>query len=326
MGRVAESEASPSLALLKYWGKRSVSRNTPATPSLAVALGGLTTRTRVTLRDVGGNGQPADRVTLDGHEQPAERFAPFFDAVRRAVRRELYFAAESTNTFPTASGLASSSSGFAALAFACSAAAERTLSRATLSEIARVGSASAARAVYGGFTLLPAGGRRARALYDESHWPQLRILVTVVRAAAKETGSRDAMELTRRTSPYYRSWVRAAGRALPDGLRALARRDIEELGSAVRSSYLRMFATMFASQPPVFYWLPESVAVIRECEEMRKEGIGVWETMDAGPQVKLICLADAAGAVRSRLKALLPSCDIIECAAGAAPTCRVVEE
>ncbi len=322
MSRVFVCEASPSLALLKYWGKLDPHKNTPATPSLGVSLGALTTRTAVSASEK----ESRDRVLLAGREQPLDRYLPFLEALREKLRTRMHFLAESKNNFPTSAGLASSSSAFAALAYACTAAVGATLERAELSALARVGSASAARAVFGGFTLLPAGESSARQLFDEHYWPELRILVSLVTRESKDTSSRDAMEASRRTSPFYPAWVKDAASLLPDALDALEKRDIERLGEAARRSYLRMFATMLSADPPILYWLPESLSIIHECERMRKAGIGVWETMDAGPQVKLICLAGEVADVRKGLLQALPGLAIIESWAGPAPVCAEAEE
>jgi diphosphomevalonate decarboxylase len=189
--------ASPSLALIKYWGKKESPSNLPATPSLAVTLGGLETETRV---DLG----PKDSVLLDGRVQDLERFQPFFNNLRRSLKTDQHFQVWSRNNFPSSAGLASSSSGFAALTCAAVRATGRTLSPEALSELARFGSASASRAVFGGFVLLPAGARRARALLPAEHWPELRILVAVVSENAKPVSSRTAMALSRENSPYFR--------------------------------------------------------------------------------------------------------------------------
>ena len=347
-GRAAfECAASPSLALLKYWGKFDSRRNLPATPSLAVSLGALRTTTRVEAA-FSAPGTGADEVTVGGARQPPSRYASFFDAARRAlrpdagrIRAKLRFKARSDNDFPTSSGLASSSSGFAALALACIRAGEalldssglpRTrrgaadgLTTAEISAIARVGSASAARAVFGGFSLLPARGRAARPLFGADHWPELRILVALVSLGEKPVSTREAMERSRATSPYYGSWVRASETELAGAIEALERRDLERLGEAARRSYLRMFGAMLACDPPLIYWLPNSLALIGECEAMRRQGIGVWETMDAGPQVKMLCLATDAPRVAARIRASGAASQIIESRVGGVPELTEVD-
>ncbi len=287
--------AHPSLALIKYWGKSDSRGNLPATPSLAVTLAGVNTETRV---------QPAevDCVVLDGVEQPLERYAPFFEAVRRRLRTPLRFHAESTNSFPTAAGLASSSSGFAALAAACVLAAGSELSAGELSALARVGSASAARSLFGGFTLLPARARAARQLFAERHWPELRVLVAVASGQAKPFSSRQAMEATRLGSAFYRAWLASCGSLLDEAIEALRRRDLQRLGEAARLSYSRMHAALLACNPPLLYWLPRTVALVRGCAELRRRGLGAWETIDAGPQVKVLCLEAEAAQIASGLR------------------------
>ena len=319
MSRAVMVQASPSLALVKYWGKRGERRNLPATPSLAVTLGGVHTRTRITLSE-------ADRVFVGGQEQDRTRFAPFFEALRRRLRTAARFRAESLNSFPTAAGLASSSSGFAALAVGCTRAVGAELSGRELSALARIGSASAARAVFGGFTLLPAGARYARPLFPEQYWPELRIVVAVVSLQAKALASREAMRATRSSSPYYRAWLSSSAELLPRALEALERHEIELLGLCARLSYSRMHAALLAAEPPELYWLPATVALIRECAALRARGIGAWETIDAGPQVKILCLESDAPAVVERLRALEPGLRTILCRPGPAPVVEEEEE
>jgi diphosphomevalonate decarboxylase len=308
---------SPSLALVKYWGKKNTRQNLPATPSLAVTLGGVHTETRVKIA-----GQ--DSIRLGGEAVALDRFAPLFDALRRAAGREIYFKVETSNNFPSSAGLASSSSGFAALTIACARILELELTPAQLSSFARSGSASAARSLFGGFTLLPAGGFAAQQLYGPDHWPQLRIVIALVSRKAKPISSRDAMEATRRSSPYYRAWLRNAGQLIDPALRALEARDIEALGPIVRLSYSRMHAALLAASPPLLYWLPTTVAVIRECQSLRDEGVGAWETLDAGPQVKVLCLDSQVGTISERLQVLDPGLKLIVASVGEGPVCEVV--
>jgi diphosphomevalonate decarboxylase len=302
--------ASPSLALIKYWGKRDARNNTPATPSVAVTLGGLTTQTHVTLAE-------QDRVTVGDDPQPSARYEAFFRGVRAFLGCRHGFQAVSRNDFPTSAGLASSSSGFAALACACVWASDVEPPMSRLSELARLGSASAARAVWGGFVLLPRGARAAVQLWPPEHWPELRILAVITREGAKGTPTRDAMASTRAHSPYYRAWVRSSRRILPEALRAVADRDLERLGEVARTSSNRMHAVMLASRPPLRYWTPESVAVMDVCAELRGRGVGAWETLDAGPQVKVLCLETDRGAIETALGERLPALRVLRAWPGA---------
>jgi diphosphomevalonate decarboxylase len=276
----------------------------------------VNTETRVSLAK-------EDSVRLNGEAQQIDRFEPLFSALRRAAGREEYFRVDTVNDFPSSAGLASSSSGFAALAVACARVLELDLRPEQLSSFARMGSASAARSLFGGFTLLPAGGYAARQLYGPEHWPEFRIVIALVSREAKPVSSREAMEATRRSSPYYRAWLRNAADLLPPALRALEKRDIESLGAVARLSYSRMHAALLASSPPVLYWLPTTVAVIRECAALREQGVGAWETLDAGPQVKVLCLDSEVESIRERLSRLDPELRIIVASVGRGPVCEL---
>ncbi len=289
--------AGPSLALIKYWGKSLKGDNLPATPSLAVTLGGVHTETRVVQAE-------HDSMSVNGARQDPARYGSFFDTLRRTLGVTAHFEAHSTNTFPTSAGLASSSSGFAALAGACARAAGCDASLSDLSSIARAGSASASRAVFGGFSLLPAGGRRARQVFGPEHWPDLRIVVALAARGPKPVSSRRAMEETRAGSPYYFSWVKESTALLPDAMRAVENRDLELLGVTARRSYSLMHGAILGADPPLLYWLPATVAAIHACAALRAEGIAAWETIDAGPQVKILCLEKDHEAVAARMTSL----------------------
>lgn len=307
----ATCRASPSLALVKYWGKLDRGRNTPATPSLAVTLGGLETITEVeTATDT-------DTVTVGDAPQPAERYAAFFDGIRRALRVTTRFHAVSRNDFPTSAGLASSSSGFAALACASVWAAGGVLPERRLSELARFGSASASRAIYGGFVLLDRGATAARPVLPAEHWPELRILAVVAAEGPKTISSRVAMESSRTRSPYYPAWVRSSRALLPEALTALRTRDLERLGGIARLSAYRMHAVMLATREPVRYWTAQTLAVLEVCAELRAAGVGAWETLDAGPQVKVLCLEADSGRVEREITARLPALRVLKAWPGA---------
>jgi diphosphomevalonate decarboxylase len=262
---------------------------------------------------------------VDGVLQDAKRSAPFFREFRRIITEKypnpepFSIRAESFSDFPSSAGLASSSSGFAALAVACSRAAGLELSPEELSSLARIGSASAARSLFGGFTRLDARASFARQVFDENWWPEFRIIVIEVEKGPKAISSRQAMESTRISSPYYSSWVKDSGILMEKAVRALENKDLKTLGPLIRMSYLRMFGSMLAADPPVVYWKPESLSLIRMCEESRAGGIPVWETMDAGPQVKLFCTENETRSICSRLDKEFPALSYRICSPGKAP-------
>ena len=190
-----------------------------------------------------------------------------------------------------------------------------------ISALARIGSASAARAVWGGFSALEAGAEAAYCAFPADHWPELRLLVAITSRRRKPQPSRDAMLHVAATSPYYEAWVAAAEATFQAAVEAVRARDLERLGPPMRASYLRMFGTMFAADPPINYLRPQSLQVLEVLEELRTAGVGAWETMDAGPQVKIACLAADVERIRAALVAgtdLTPT-DLIETAPGPGP-------
>lgn len=290
--RSARGEASPSLALIKYWGKQPGSVNVPATTSLAIGLEAL--RTRTSVRAERESGSRDFTVSIDGVRQESTPFSTTIGHIRDIAGEASHpwtdadLLIESHNNFPTAAGIASSSSGFAALVEALCAFFAVNLSAVKRSSIAREGSGSAARSCFGGFTRFDAGAYAARKIYRADHWSELRLLVAVTDAGAKKVSSRRGMESTRHTSPYYTSWVENSFVLAERAAQCIAERDLEGLGVLMRESYLRMTGSMLGASPPVVYWTPESVALIRVCEELRAAGVAAWETMDAGPQVKIL--------------------------------------
>ena len=215
--------AAPSLALVKYWGKADARRNLAATSSLAVTVTGLYTETRLQEAE-------SDHLTVDDAVVPAARHAPFFSAARAALGVTTRYRAAARNNFPGAAGLASSASLFAALAAGCAALAGAPRAPARLSALARVGSASAARAVWGGFSALPAGAETAFCAFPPDHWPELRLLVAVTSRRRKPISSRAAMLRVAETSPYYGAWVAGAEPTFQAALAAVRARDLRQLG------------------------------------------------------------------------------------------------
>ncbi len=294
----AVAVAHPNIALAKYWGKREHGRNLPAVPSLSVTLDGMCTRTEVCLTE-----QDEDVLVLDGEQvfdRPLERVAALLDLVWTDDRVRPRVEVHSENDFPTAAGLASSASAFAALAVAANAAFGSGLSQSVLSCLARRISASAGRSLFGGFVELPAGpaarppacGEHAAAqVAGADHW-DLRLVVAVTTERKKEVGSTDGMLQTARSSPLYEGWLRAAPEIFERVRDAVLQRDLEALGPLVEQSALAMHATALASDPGLIYWNGVTVEVMRKVRLVRQEvGLPAFFTIDAGPHVKVLTSA-----------------------------------
>lgn len=296
---VAVSEANSNIACIKYWGKLERAGNYPAVPSLSLTLSGLTTTTQLEL----DNELCADEIYLDGElniGRPRERVVRVIEQFRRVSGSPHFARVRTRNDFPTAAGLASSASGFAALVTAANAAYRTGHSVAELSAIAREASASAARSLFEGWSVLEVGADAASELAPAAHW-NLVLLVAVTASGKKAVGSTEAMNLTRETSAYYRPWLDAAPRLFDEARTAVLERDLPRLGAAMEQSTLMMHASMLAASPAVIYFSPGTIQVIHEIVRLRSQGIACYFTMDAGPHVKVLCEATDAQSVRDVL-------------------------
>ena len=302
----AVARANTNIALVKYWGKRDAALNLPAVGSLSLTLEGLSTRTTV----VFDGKRETDALVLNGADADARataRVSKFLDLVRaRAGIRERALV-ESSNDFPTAAGLASSASAFAALAVAATRAAGLQLDDRELSILARRGSGSAARSIFGGFVEMHRGeradGEDAFAEPIVTDW-DVRLVIAATTQGPKSTLSTDGMRHTAETSPYYDPWVKMSDRDLATAREAIARRDLEALGEVTEASCLSMHASAMAARPAVVYFHGATIEGYRIIQELRSAGVPAWFTCDAGPHVKALTDARHAAAVEAALARL----------------------
>ncbi|HET7306525.1 MAG TPA: diphosphomevalonate decarboxylase [Gammaproteobacteria bacterium] len=301
----AAAQAQPNIALIKYWGKRDIALNLPAAGSLSITLESLWTRTGVAFDPT----LDRDRLNLNGAEDAAQagRASACLDLLRARAGVDWRARIDSHNNFPTGAGLASSASGFAALVRAAAAALEVDLDARELSILARRGSGSAARSIFGGFVEMAAGTRAdgedafAQPVLGATEWP-LQVVVAVTSKRAKSIGSTAGMELSRRTSPFYADYVATTPGDLAAARRAVLGRNFEALAALSEHSCLKMHGMMLATQPGLLYWSGATVECLHRVRALREqEGLGVFFTVDAGPQVKAICLPDYAARVAAAL-------------------------
>ena len=265
----ATAQAHPNIALVKYWGKRDVARNLPAVSSLSVTLDSLFTRTTVEFLDAAAD----DRLVVNGEDTPAllPRVSDCLDRVAGADRAPA--AVTSEGNFPIAAGLASSASAFAALVVAANAALGNRAGTLELARAAGNASGSAARSLYGG----------------------------IVELTAKPVGSGEAMLRSAATSPFYTSWVERQEADLAVARRAVAERDFRSLATVAEHNCLKMHSVMWTSRPPVVYWNSATLSCLQAVRQLQDAGHAVFFTMDAGPQLKAICLPEDVAAVRDAL-------------------------
>ncbi len=295
----ATAIAQPNIALIKYWGKRDVELNLPAVGSISITLRDLFTRMDVRLNDA----LASDVLTVNDAPAPAmlPRLATCLDNVlgKERPRAEI----TSTCNFPIAAGLASSASSFAALVVAAAAAAGKSCDLETLARLAGRASGSAARSLYGGFAELANtdDAIRVSEILEPGDWP-LAVVVAVTEPGPKPVGSTEAMEISRRTSPFYGSWVTQQEQDLATARAAIAARDFGALAAIAEHNCLKMHSIMWASRPPIVYWNAATMRCLQTIRRLQGRGVDVFFTIDAGPQVKAVCAPEAAAEVEDELR------------------------
>ena len=299
------AQASPNIAFIKYWGDRDHSLRLPSNGSISMNLDGLTTQTQVTFDE----SLKGDRLTLNG--RPSQGFAlrrvsAFLDQVRRLAGLGRYAEVHSENNFPTGVGIASSASAFAALSLAASHAAGLNLSERELSRLARLGSGSACRSVPGGYVEWEAGrgdeDSFAFSIAPPAHW-DLTDCVTVVSQAHKQTGSTEGHAVAG-TSLLQAARLQDTPRRLDECRGAILERDFERFAAVVELDCSLMHAVMMTSSPPLFYWQPATLTVIHAIQNWRRRGLPACYTIDAGPNVHVLCPTGEAEEVAGRLRRL----------------------
>ena len=309
----ATARSHPNIALIKYWGKRDILLNLPAVPSLSLTLSKFHTTTTVNW------GSKEDQLVLNGsvQDRAGNAATKVFDFLNLIDSQRPPCKVISENNFPTAAGLASSASAFSALAMAGCAAAEIPYSSETLSVFARRGSGSASRSIFDGWVEWRMGERddgldsHGVQLAPANHW-DVRMVMAVVSEKQKPISSRAGMMDTQRTSPMYRAWCQTANTDLEIAKSALYNRDLDRLGTQMEHSTLKMFSTMFTTMPSIRYWKPQTIALMEAVERLRQGGLSCYYTMDAGPNVKVLCHAQDAAEIADALKHIVHTVHILE--------------
>ena len=303
---LATAQAHTNFALIKYWGKRNELLNLPAVGSISITLQEMFTVSSLKYdaklkRDI---------IEINGKTAPpgeAQRVSKFIDLFRKMAGIEIPVKVVSRNNFPTGAGLASSASAFASLALAADQALQLNLPKSKLSELARRGSGSAARSVYGGFVEMRMGKKSdgsdafAVPLAEKDYW-DIRVLIAITSDQQKEIGSTHGMTMTAATSPYYSQWVMTNRADLKDMKHAIKNKDFNKLGELSEFSCLKMHAVALSTNPGLIYWNSATIDCMHAIRKLRKQNIPAYFTIDAGPQVKVICLNEDIPQILSQLK------------------------
>lgn len=315
----ATAISHPNIAFIKYWGNRNAPLRLPVNGSISMNLEGLYTRTTVSFQASLG----VDELIINGAGatgKSLERVTHILDIVRQSAGINMRAEVISENNFPTGAGIASSAAGFAALALASSTAAGLNWDEPAISRLARLGSGSASRSIPAGFVEWKMGDSdedsHAFSIAPASHWA-LADCIAVVSAGHKNTGSTEGHALAH-TSPLQAARVADAPRRLEVCRNAILERDFTALSAIIEHDSDIMHAVMMTSQPALFYWKPATLSVMEAVREWRAAGMQVAYTIDAGPNVHVICPEAIAPQVAEQLQALTGVTSVLTARAGGA--------
>lgn len=302
--------APTNVALCKYWGKRDEELNLPVTSSLSVSLPDKGAMTTVFIKE-----NAPDVVVLNEQELAPDsaftkRIVEFLNLFR--LNASLHFKIDIKMNIPVAAGLASSACGFASLVSALNDLFQWNLPQRNLSILARLGSGSAARSLWPGFVEWHAGvapdGMDSYAEPLPFEWPELHIGILTIKNTEKPISSREAMLKTVNTSLLYGNWPKKVARDIIILRQAMQVKNFALLGGTSESNALTMHATMLSSWPPICYFLPETIAAMHKVWDLRRDGLELYFTEDAGPNLKLLFLEEDALQVKEHF----PNVDIIK--------------
>lgn len=316
----ATAKAHTNIALIKYWGKRDERLFLPMNSSLSITLDQFYTTTRVEFNE----SQTEDVLFINDSlmgDVETNKVRQFLDRLREISGIRLFATVHSVNQVPTAAGFASSASGFAALAAAATKALQLDVDKKALSQIARQGSGSACRSIYGGYVEWKKGKREdgldsfATPILEENAW-KLSILSVVLTSEEKRVSSREGMKRTVDSSPFYSSWVMEAEKDLKTAKTAIEKRDFAMLGTVMEENALKMHATTLGADPPFLYWQSSTIDVMQMVRQLRQKGIQAYFTIDAGPNVKILCEPENEGMVHKEILSLPAVQDVHICYPG----------
>ncbi|ENZ5599040.1 diphosphomevalonate decarboxylase [Enterococcus hirae] len=321
-----KARAYTNIALIKYWGKKNESLILPMNNSLSLTLDAFYTETEVSFSEA----YTEDQFYLDNQlqdEKSTKKISTFLDIVREKAGTTKKAKVISQNFVPTAAGLASSASGLAALAGACNEALKLGLDDQALSRLARRGSGSACRSIFGGFVEWEKGhddqSSYAHPISSDGFEDHLAMVFLLLNEQKKDVSSRDGMRRTVETSSFYQGWLDSVEADLYQLKQAIKTKNFQLLGETMEQNGLKMHGTTLAARPPFTYWSPDSLKAMQAVRDLRNQGIPCYFTMDAGPNVKVLVQKDHLDKVKTAFSDLFSSQQVISAFAG--PGMTIIE-
>jgi len=297
------ARAYTNIALIKYWGKKNKQLKLPYTNSLSLTLDRFYTDTKATIIDSDKDVVYLNNQLLDDTQN--KRILNYLETIRNFYSFTDHFQIDTVNHVPTSAGFASSASGFAALAAAINETKQLDLSRQELSILARNGSGSASRSIYGGFVEWQAGHDNESSFavpIDETPEIDLALLSVVINKHSKKISSTVGMENSVKSSPFYPNWVTLVSSEIKEIKQAIAQKDLQKIGEISEHNAMSMHALTLSADPSFTYFAPETIRIIQLIQELRRKGLFAYATIDAGPNVKIIFTKESLPKVQTNIE------------------------
>lgn len=293
-----------NIATLKYWGKRDKDLNLPTNNSISVTLDQSDLRTLTTASCsskfeedqlwINGTTYPLDTPrsiqVLKDLRKLRENVEIQDDSLPKIAQFKLHIISE--NNFPTAAGLASSAAGFAALISAIAKLYKLPTDNSELSKIARKGSGSACRSLFGGYVAWEMGDRedgedsKAVLIADRAHWPDMKAAILVVSDMKKDVPSTSGMQLTVQTSDLFQHRIKeVVPKRYVEMKDAILAKDFPKFAELTMKDSNSFHSVCLDSYPPIFYLNDTSKRIIKLINLLNSaagETIAAY-TFDAGP-------------------------------------------
>ena len=296
-----------NIAIVKYWGKKDAKKMIPATSSISLTLNDMFTETemefisdediKISVEKEMKNGDYKDKFSdmadlfyLNGELQDSvhtEKISKVVDLFRENRSQKVKIS--TTNNMPTAAGLSSSSSGLSAVIKACNELFEKNYTQSELAQISKFGSGSSSRSFFGP---IAAWDKDTGEIYEVKTDLKLAMIVLVLNENKKEISSRNGMELCAKTSTYFDEWVKQSEIDFINMKKYLDENDFEKVGTLTEENALRMHKTTETANPPFTYFNEKTYEAMDFVKNLRNSGEKCYFTMDAGPNVKVLCLEE----------------------------------
>ena len=283
-----------NIAIIKYWGKKDPIKMIPATSSISLTLENLFTETEISFitreEAIEKTGQASDLLYINGELQNEEQIKKITKVVNlfRDDRNQLV-KIDTTNNMPTEAGLSSSSSGLSAAIKACNRLFDKNLSRGELAQISKFASGSSSRSFFGPIGMWDKDTGEVSEVKTDL---KLAMIVLVLNEEKKIISSRKGMALCMETSTSFDEWIRQSEIDFENMKKYLSEGDFSKVGELTEENALRMHETTKNANPPFTYLTEKSFEAMEYVKELRKQGERCYFTMDAGPNVKVLCLEE----------------------------------